>query len=647
MNSHTQPGILAKFLLMLFGIIFSLLIVELALRLFYPQQTYNRAKALSSAFYIEDEYTMWSLLPNYSGEATLYEGGVNHVYHVDINSLGLRNEEIPPQKPQDTYRILAIGDSFTFGLGVNNGEDYPARLETCLNTHLYGPVAFQVLNRGIGGLAPDRYYVSMREAAPPLAPDLVLVGYYVGNDIIELLDTEWIGEQDGLPERVISKTAIPNLDGQLTYRQTLPRYRIPILRDSHTFQLLMEWLTHSNQSLQGHVPVYVQFADLFNQIYEPTLSPQLQAPFNESLNMLNAMGDLAAQNDYEVMVLLFPDGYQTVEANWDEFVDSPYPANLEDMYPQKAIREYLDRQGIAYFDLLPALAGDRGYYFQPQGHWTPRGTQVAADAICQHLSESRLEDILLNHPEPGLRVVIEANTAQVFLKTDTLDCGQIGEVTAELQPPQLTAPDCPWSVEFTEAGNSLLQLQVSDEGGEPRGKPVYLQVDPREKALRLLPNGKNTLGMSETAYQAYQDYLTEAGFLAADAIIFNPATGEAADQYELKRELVTAIETEMTQGGRHLNALFALLTVVDLFSYQSNLPTINTAEDQLNQWRVDKQAAHLREAGVDYVFFDETWFGWLTPEEAAIFRDPRQYELVQRWDGAELGTYYLYRVVSS
>ena len=51
---------------------------------------------------------------------------------VTINSKGLRNPEIPYEKPANTYRILALGDSWTFGFRMNEPDAYPRQLERML-----------------------------------------------------------------------------------------------------------------------------------------------------------------------------------------------------------------------------------------------------------------------------------------------------------------------------------------------------------------------------------------------------------------------------------------------------------------------------------------------------------------------------------
>lgn len=56
-------------------------------------------------------------------------------------------------KNKSTYRIITIGDSFTFGVNVNTKNNYPSQLEQLLNTKLSCPTIkkFEVLNLGVGG----------------------------------------------------------------------------------------------------------------------------------------------------------------------------------------------------------------------------------------------------------------------------------------------------------------------------------------------------------------------------------------------------------------------------------------------------------------------------------------------------------------
>ena len=54
-------------------------------------------------------------------------------FRYEHNSLGFRDTEHPLRKPADTVRIVALGDSFTYGVGADFDETYLAQVERRLN----------------------------------------------------------------------------------------------------------------------------------------------------------------------------------------------------------------------------------------------------------------------------------------------------------------------------------------------------------------------------------------------------------------------------------------------------------------------------------------------------------------------------------
>jgi lysophospholipase L1-like esterase len=95
------------------------------------------------------------------------------------NSLGFRDDEFPVQKPAGEWRALALGDSFTYGMGVRAEDNWPTVLERLLRAQRGAPV--QVVN---GGMACGNGARSAAEYAPWLereglsfGPDLVILGF--------------------------------------------------------------------------------------------------------------------------------------------------------------------------------------------------------------------------------------------------------------------------------------------------------------------------------------------------------------------------------------------------------------------------------------------------------------------------------------
>jgi len=78
----------------------------------------------------------------------------NYDYEITINAESLNERfDYSSDKPQDVFRIITIGDSFTYGKYVNTKENYPERLEDLLNKELkcQNIKRFEVINLGMGG----------------------------------------------------------------------------------------------------------------------------------------------------------------------------------------------------------------------------------------------------------------------------------------------------------------------------------------------------------------------------------------------------------------------------------------------------------------------------------------------------------------
>ncbi len=98
----------------------------------------------------------------------------------NINSAGFRGVEHSIKKPPGIKRIVAVGDSFTFGMSVNQQEAYFFQLEKILNQ---GKKGFEVLSRGVMGYNMWQHYEMLKKNAIPYQPDLVVLEIYI-DDIL-------------------------------------------------------------------------------------------------------------------------------------------------------------------------------------------------------------------------------------------------------------------------------------------------------------------------------------------------------------------------------------------------------------------------------------------------------------------------------
>jgi lysophospholipase L1-like esterase len=78
-------------------------------------------------------------------------------------------------------RVVCLGDSFTFGWGIGDAGAYPLQLEALLAADL-GPGRVEVTNLGMPDFNTSNELRAWRKLARPLAPDVVVLGWYL-NDV--------------------------------------------------------------------------------------------------------------------------------------------------------------------------------------------------------------------------------------------------------------------------------------------------------------------------------------------------------------------------------------------------------------------------------------------------------------------------------
>ena len=116
---------------------------------------------------------------------------------VRTNAAGFRGAELPGAKPPGTFRIVVLGDSFTWGFGVRERQAYPARLARLLSRRTGGAPRVEVVNLGLPGAGPLDYLHHLDHTAVALEPDLIVVGLFA-NDVNDLYQVRRFGTRSPL-----------------------------------------------------------------------------------------------------------------------------------------------------------------------------------------------------------------------------------------------------------------------------------------------------------------------------------------------------------------------------------------------------------------------------------------------------------------
>jgi lysophospholipase L1-like esterase len=110
----------------------------------------------------------YELIPGIQGMAALG-------YSIRINEHGLRGPPRPFEKPAGVTRLLALGDSFTFGVGVPEHETYHAQAARALAAE---GREVDVVNGGVVGYNLAQSLAMFQELAVKFLPDLVVYGFF-------------------------------------------------------------------------------------------------------------------------------------------------------------------------------------------------------------------------------------------------------------------------------------------------------------------------------------------------------------------------------------------------------------------------------------------------------------------------------------
>lgn len=155
---------LADFLLMAVSIGIALFFAELVLRIWDAPITKHQLVQIHRA----SPTSGWELIPGARGV-----GNTGAVY--EINSKGCRDHEYPPRQSYEGKRIVVLGDSFTFGMGVNLKDTFPKQLEQMLRRR--GHQA-EIINCGVIGHDMWHHLRTLDTRAWGYEPDLIILSIY-------------------------------------------------------------------------------------------------------------------------------------------------------------------------------------------------------------------------------------------------------------------------------------------------------------------------------------------------------------------------------------------------------------------------------------------------------------------------------------
>lgn len=139
------------------------------------------------------------------------------VYHIRTNSKGLREEPFDAEPPENVIRVMFVGDSFTFGWGVDEDKRYVDLVEQRLNAKLEG--RYQTIAAAIPGWGMTDYRRYFFHRGSRYKPDIVVVAFNLDDVISRKEELEIHRDvKEAMKENVSTRTIVEKV-GEIKKRR--------------------------------------------------------------------------------------------------------------------------------------------------------------------------------------------------------------------------------------------------------------------------------------------------------------------------------------------------------------------------------------------------------------------------------------------
>lgn len=352
--------ILSNGLLLLITLFCLLIAAEGVTRLIMPNMVKVRL------MHKPDEKLGYRLVPNYEMTHQTSEFSTP----IRINSEGLRDHEYPAEKDPNVFRILVLGDSFTFGVGVNIEDTYPKVLETEFNRRSTDAKhkRFEVVNAGVQGYGTLQEYLYLQELLRRFSPDLVIVGLYC-NDVADVMA--------GIPSA--------------TFRNKLKNsfYFLSYLRG-------LQLLAFRSLGIGAQKRLF--------DIYQSPLTPQLDKALQLTREYLLKIHDDSRLYGARTLIVIIPASLEIDKSEWEKrgfghmYTDEFFVKNMGRF--SDTFTEFGSRNGIPTLPLLQVFRHNKSQhlYFDRDPHWTKEGHRLAAETIYNYLEKEGLASLSVSDP---------------------------------------------------------------------------------------------------------------------------------------------------------------------------------------------------------------------------------------------------------
>ena len=369
------------------GLILFLIVGEIYARLTYKE-------SYLTGFTKGDRVFHHLPLPYYKG--TMHSEGDFDVPFM-TNNKGMRGPgDYIYKKDFGVFRVAVLGDSFTFGVGVNADETASNILERLLNNS--GQGRYEVYNFGVNSYSPILEYIYLKKEVIKYRPDLVILQL----DLCDVQDDYLYEGHIVYDARGDIESCDPlRINNHLDLGAFLMSHsRLFYILDVKFFQSirkmrtlgLANYFTNKSKGIRNKTEILTNkdidniYFDRFLFAREGKNRDVVMRHWNRTAKYILMIKKYLDEKGIKFIMVSCPYGHQVGEAQWAR--GRRYwafePGTRYDAKETFSIIEgFAQANGIDFVNLYEALlaSNDKPLYFNNDGHWTKAGQKIAAETI--------------------------------------------------------------------------------------------------------------------------------------------------------------------------------------------------------------------------------------------------------------------------
>ena len=304
------------------------------------------------SYFVEDPLLPYRTAPDqvFAGRSATDE----YDFHYRHNSRGFRDVEHDLEKSDGVFRILGLGDSYTYGAGAPFEQTYLRRLEQMLDATPDAPDV-EIVNAGIPRYFPEPERLLLEHYGVKFRPDLILVGF-VPNDVMDTYMGIDAVSADETGYLKTSEAAEIGRGGTFVYQR------------SHLLRIPLRAFINRRTRQKYRIDWAQVFEE--NGLYEEAWQ-KIEREYERMVEMARA-------NGARIAIVHIPLGPRSLERI----------GTSNASYPAKRLAAWCEKRGVLFIDTLPAMTAAKepaALHWEKDGHCTAEGHRIIAETIYEAL----------------------------------------------------------------------------------------------------------------------------------------------------------------------------------------------------------------------------------------------------------------------